>query len=328
MNHSLKIPEAEAILPDGTVELVQPPRTNLRPGRVFYEAARHKGHLQCPDCAVKLHYNPGSPTIGGNNLNGQRPHFRRAGGALHELFCALAKEDGAGEASVYDKDQGFKIHLNFPRFSTLYRGHSAVYRRAENNKLMMHPSLADMQPKSVRSVEDIVRLIRNADPKRLARSKVVYQDHILSWSKFFIRHARNQNEARFENLFEDLRAGYSYPVLMECKIGEQEFGDRAGPVVFAAPASLGEDRYLKRLNFAVPRIHLDNAHDEKVRGAIEKPGSYLVFGFPRLSTEQYGWVRHQILDMKVRDASQIAPVDLDQLWQRHKVRRMGAYAPV
>lgn len=329
MTKDLRMPETRVRDEKGNSTAVMLPGAKLRDGAIYY-APEHKGHLLCPHCDAKAHFNKGALSVCGDNLPGVQAHFKTNPGQVHAEDCILPlRLDEGRNPREYDLTRGYRIHLNLGWIANEFNSRARLFHRdADGRILFTDPDLAAREPYTVKSAADLVRLMKRGHYARLRDSVIVHRDQIIPWSDFFIRynhaqapaHSRTVAEPRFIRLVErllDQDGRAILPVLMEVKLqkpveveeGQKSACGRSKAILWRYEG----ERTSRCAHFIQPRIYLDNVTDPAVAGALPKAGSYLVLGAVRLSTHK-SWDRvMHFLNLSIRRADQITPTQIEDI---------------
>lgn len=315
---TLHIPEARFILPDGTTQMVQPalPGEYLRPGRMAYDRNVHHKKLICPHCDIRVDFNKGSGlAIAGTQINGSRPHFKKAPKQDHAADCELPLLLQNKSETEIDKNAGYRIHLNTVFFGAVdYR--NPVYERTSgshkvvandprlqpweetvalpNGKMRIVKTQRESVP--VKNVADIIDLMRRGELNRLKESLVV-NNVVIPWKQFAIL-----GDNRMRGLVARMLDGASHPVLMRVGFYKGVDDDLA----------VGEKLFYQRENnkprFIIPHIYLDSP---RVKDAFAARGQYLVLGVPRVKVDKKSGAI--FLNISLKDLAFVAPYYPDQI---------------
>lgn len=335
---TLHIPEARFINPDGTTQLVQPVLEEsgayLRPGRAFYNASQHKNKLLCPYCDLRVDFNKGSGAIiCGTQLGGTRAHFKKAPKQDHEPTCKLPKTAAPSDSEI-DHNAPYRIHLNILMGGKADSEHP-VYERAQGGKVIAHdprlqpeeviiPGNTPDQKKvikrykesvSVKSVQDLIDLMRRGEKARLMDSLVVHTT-IVPWMDFAIL----DDKSRMRHLVNRLKNGASHPVLLHVGLYSAAEGK------YAEGAKLFYERDEQGAHFITPRIYMDGLDTQ---GSFPTRGNYLVVGMARIKFNEKS--RNHFLNISLKEPAQVEFCNLGDLRAEARVqaaKRQMAPTPI
>ncbi|MDB5492024.1 MAG: hypothetical protein JWO78_1873 [Micavibrio sp.] len=318
--NNLHMPYAR-YFPDGAEkpDLVQPTRPNERPaqGYVAYNPDLHKGKMKCPHCDIRADFTNGSgATIAGDNLWGSRPHMRKQPSLPHEESCILPLLENK-KNTVYDPAAGYRIHLKGP-WSQANDGlrDAPLYERGQDFKIRIRDTrLAGMQPVKVESVQELIRLIRLADPARLKQSLFINRQTIVPYEDFIVRYDEQSGHESFRNLVKRLRNGVSHPVLMEMRMYRPVNSHLAA----AEAIHIDQPDRKGRHHDIVPYVHLNDT----VIDAMPSRGLYLVMGTPALFAEPTARKVEHIIEMNVTSVNQVAQAELSALERQAEAHQIA-----
>ena len=173
------------INPDtGERRKVQVPGTPIQKGYSHFSAYEAQFLYSEKDESIKLRYHPARPSSGGSSGIG-------AGGYLSsEKPARKKKAQNEAETKPRAKAEpftGYRILINTADFSPVFNQKSGVYDVSDHGRLTNPEIPRKLKNHTVRSVKEIVDLIRFGDTKLLANSDVVFQNNTLSWKQFCIR---------------------------------------------------------------------------------------------------------------------------------------------
>lgn len=295
------------------------PGTELRPGNVYYEAAKHHGGLSCRFCDAAVHHSKGSRTICGDNLVGQSPHFRTNPGVEHSGDCKWPERAKQLENTRhYNPEKGYKIHLNTSGFAAQFNDDAGqVYERDEDRRIVtLNQDLFDREPRSIKALADLMKLIKEGNYGRLNDSVVVHHDHVLPWRDFMVRydHGRESGQKRFRALIERIREHGPQPCMMEFNVASGVTPDLFGHVkaVKSATIDLGTNRN-GQFEQIFPRLYVKSRFNTLVTHGFMDKGAYLVMGYANLKSYEDERSARHILSMDVTAPEQFAHRDLASL---------------
>ncbi len=299
---------------------------DLSGGAVYYDEGTHKGWLKCRFCDAAVHHVKGHDMVAGHtDMKGASTHFRTNPGQEHSTSCgwerlkverALRRQYGY-ESSSYDPDKGYRIHLNV-NLADYFYNKRRLYGRDAVRRIVCHDDrLPDMEPVSVRSVDDIVTRLAGLNPDRLKKSLVVHNGFALPWQDFFVRYMRGAPDnaagahGRFLKLHERLKTSRAVPCLMEFNMASGA-KKPAPAMIESKPVLMGRDDY-NRTHYLVPRAYIDGdraAFHEKLKHGGDR---HLVLGFARTAiSEQKDRVLHY-LNISLQNAAQMTSCDIAQI---------------
>lgn len=184
-----------------------------------YDETRDKGNLVCPHCLkAALHFNKGAETVAGDNLPGQRPHFKTNPRSPHAPDClatVLVQDEGYDPDKI-DFSKGWKIYLNMGILRQAFRPYAAVVARSASGRIdIRDPDLLDRETGSAKTPKDFVKFMTSGQNERLNESKIVHGNTVTKWQDFFIRKGQGKDHpfGRWINLSRQLIEGHDHPCL-------------------------------------------------------------------------------------------------------------------
>jgi hypothetical protein len=325
MTKNIWMDEARAMI-HGQEQLVQLPKTPLKSElHEHYNAIAHKGALKCRHCDAKVHFNKGAQSVCGSNLKGASAHFHTNPGNTHADDCLWPlrmEEDHEGTPTTYDKDKGYRIHLNTgPSHPALT---SSLYERDEERKLIVKDDdLRDREPFSIKGMDDLLTLVRKGEFHRLLDSRVIFRQFDIGWRDFFIRRDKTIGDRRYYKLLECLQDKGEQPVLFEFNLKARAQTDmfRRENKINGQPIFIKQDQY-NRKHWIIPRARLQS-EDANSSFFFETTGTYMLFAQACLNTSNtQNSVKHYI-DMRIHSHKQIAKLSAGELAMQAKAHKPG-----
>lgn len=206
-----------------------------RSGKIYYDEAKHKGHLVCPDCGEAHMVHIGKYPQKGDNL-WVDSHFRISSGSKHSPNCVQdlrveePETDSSGKVSApKDYTVGPVIFINglddgpaargaFARAGRDWRQKPLVTRDERGRPVINNADLARREAFSAKTPSDLFRLMSMVSSDRLMDSRVVHGESITAWPEFMIHQldvkANEDGYRRYRGLAEGLIKGRDHPVLL------------------------------------------------------------------------------------------------------------------
>lgn len=193
------IPEAVFYVGDTLKRTVTP--------RQYERLTEKPNDIVCADCETPIYF------VGNFVKKGRidvPDHFRTKAGHVHGDSCTYHDRKAMAnveEHEKYDETKPYRIHLNFQdkyirdsHVRSLEGGR--FYTKAKRGKFIneLHK---DWQPISIKSMDDLLRFIETADPKRLKKSIVILNNRDVLWSEFCLTPRKGQ----WNKFFHDLSHG-------------------------------------------------------------------------------------------------------------------------
>ncbi len=292
------------------------PGGNLEEGGDWYDEAKHKGHIKCPDenCSARAHFQPetkfrkGQPHV-------TREHFKTSPGQFHDADCSIGKASKPGSEK---KIRGSVIYLNTDNLA-------GVVHPGAREKINAHPykrgrhagaikakphDMQGLEPFSAKSAKDIIDFMRTKDPEHIAKSVVVWRGFQVPWRFFAIYYNTSENgrdeNYRFRLLVNAMRdEGQPYlPVIMEViprkAYTSRDFDEKAW--VLSRKVVIEDIDGNKET--IVPRVFINTVHPH-VQNAFEKKERHAVLAVAQVKKGNDGEV---LLDLSIQDPRQLEKV--------------------
>jgi hypothetical protein len=157
-------------------------------------------------------------TVAGDNLPGQRPHFKTNPRSPHAEDClatVLVQDEGYDPDKV-DFSKGYKIYLNMGVLRQKFRSYANVVTRSPNGRIdIRDPDLLDRETASAKTPKDFAKFMKSGEIERLQGSKIVHGNTVTDWQDFFIRKGQGKDHqfGRWINLSRQLIEGHDHPCL-------------------------------------------------------------------------------------------------------------------
>lgn len=299
----------------GRVVYVQPEGTPHVPGHRYFSEQFDRGHTFCPCCTADVVYRSASVSSSGSSFRGRRAHFALYPGGKHDAGCDILTRPYYERHLVPDRTKGFRLHINTREFSETFNDAAGVYGKdAQGRVQIIDPDIIDRERVVIKTADDLIKFFRNAEPGRVAASKVIFRNRAIDMNDFFIRRSLDgKNTTRFIHLLERLEempkgeetfCAMVVPVRKGVTIGPQQRSVRGE--MMKIPYRADADRP----ETIVPEIYARNRGTTHITWGFEQPGDYLVLGVPRLRTNDGDVRRFQHISITLDDPQAFARVDL------------------
>lgn len=328
-----RLPEPD---PVSGSSVVQVRGIGLEPGAQYYDPQYHKGKLCCAYCDARVHFNHGSTSVAGS-FAGRDPYFATNPGQVHK-DCLWDFHEPSHSRQFIDPAKGYRIHLNVQEYKDVFNERSGAYTRDSKGRLKLSDErLAGMEPLSVHSVNDLVKLLEKGRFDRINKSVVIFRNQVIEWDQFCIHHKRPERIFDLLNRAsqsKDFRAPYALIEIRTDKSHAFDGFERGGLVVPSKPILMAE-RGARGLSQEIRlSAEINNRHNSYVMESFSYgEGSYFVLGLVRHKIYQGDMKIIHYLNVTVTDAAQVAKVDLNAIAQkgkqnalRREARKVGPHA--
>ena len=293
---------------------VQVPGTPIQKGYSHFSPYEAQFLFAEDDETKKLRYHPERPSGGGSSGVG-------AGGYLSPEKPVRKKKADA-EVKPRAKPEpftGYRILINTAVFSTTFNQKSGVYDVSDHGRLTNPDVPRKLKKMPVRSVKEIVDLIRFGDKELLANSDVVFQNNSLSWKQFCIRMGTPTRQFDLVERLQQRKPGQE-PLFALIEIRTAGRHDPTPDWNTKDPKKRGRTPRVPVDQFDVKKdgkkitirydVYIDELRaDKHAKYSIYEAGSYFVLAEVR--HKQRGNVHY--LSMKVTNQDQIIKVNIENL---------------
>ena len=299
------IPEARFVRASGREIFIVPPGTSIEPQDInttdHYYAPEHKGHLKCPHCEADVRFREGSVSVRGSSEAGRRAHFALFPGGFHDKGCALENNPAYRRPLIIDRTKGFRIHINTSDYSDVFNDKSGVYDGAA-----LPPELREREPVSIKSANDLVKLLERGEFDRIQDSIVIFRNKSLPWNDFFIR--TEEGNPRVAALVDRLEAGEGETfcaMVLSAKQG-RFFSFHQRELKFDRLPILRQDNMYE---VVIPQVRIPNDHNTLLNASFSKAGSYLVLAVPTSKPYDAHNERRHYLTLRLDSRDMATPFD-------------------
>ncbi len=274
----------------------------------YYEPD-HKGHLKCPHCEMPVRLRTGPDSVRGSSEMGRRSHFMRFPGGVHDKGCEIENNPAYRRPLIIDHTKGFRIHINTSGYSDVFNDKSGVYDGGA-----LPPELREREPVSIKSANDLVKLLERGEFERIQDSIVIFRNKSLPWNDFFIRPA--EGNPRAAKLVDRLEAGEgeTFCAMILTADKGRFFSFRQRELQFKELHILRKDNLYETV---IPQVRIPNDHNTLLNAAFSLAGSYLVLAVPTLKPHDRSHDRLQYLTLRLESRDMATPFD------PHKTRDVG-----
>lgn len=307
------IPEARFIRPNGTEIFVVPTGALIDAKEIntttHYYEPEHKGHLKCPHCDADVRFRNGSTSVRGSSEKGRRDHFALFPGGFHDKGCDLENNPAYRRPLIVDRTKGFRIHINTSGYSDVFNEKSGVYDGGP-----LTDELRLREPVSIKSANDLVKLLERGEFERIQDSIVIFRNKQLSWNDFFIR--TEEGNPRVAKLVDRLEAGEGETfcaIVVSAEKG-RFFSFRQRELEFDRLPILRQDDMYETV---IPQVRVRNDHNTLLNAAFSMAGSYLVLAVPTSKPYDAKDERRHYLTLRLDNR------DMATLFDPHKTRDIG-----
>lgn len=324
---------------DGREDVVQAPDTKTLAGNFPYDAELHEGNLvSVRNIPVRLQ--AARFSSGGSSGPGARAHFVESARPKKSDFVGppwpeALKSSGPGRPRI-DCTAGYRLHINTANYMPEFNQKSGVYTISEGGRMVLadrYKHFRSMEVVRIRTVAELIAFIRTANPERLLKSEVIFQNNAQSWRDTFIPAGK---PSRLLALKDRLRAYDKIEeppfAIIEVKTGDLHDPNFIRKPVYepdgglalpwrgrwqripapVAPVGIGEDVRGKPEYIQV-HIYIDELADGRTREGMKLPDTYLVMGETRYREGVHCDRTVHYINLKVTDGSGVMVVDMDDL---------------
>lgn len=333
---------------DGREDVVQAPDTKTLSGNLPYDPELHEGRLVSAR-GLPVRLQDARSSSGGSSGPGARAHFVEAARMGKADFIGPPVPDSLKRKSKkprIDRTAGYRIHINTADFTPEFNQRSGVYEISGGGRMVLadgYKYLRRMEPVRVRTIADMVDFIRHADPARLLKSEVIFQNNAQSWTDTFVTAGKPSRLLALKDRLKGYdRVGEPPFAVVEVKTVSPHDPNFTRKPVYdddgryarpwrgrwqripapVEPVEIGTDVRGKP-EYIQLGVYIDELADERTRQCMTAPDSYLVMGEARYRGSMHADRSVHYINVKVTDASAVMAVDMGELSQavRHNAAK-------
>lgn len=305
----------------GERQKVQVPGTPLQKGYLYFSQYQRQFLFSEEDETVQLRYVRGRPSSGGSSGVG-------ASGYLSPKNTVRKKKEPDELEKIRAKPEpftGYRILINTADYSPTFNQNSGVYDVSEYGRLTSPDVPRKLKNVTVRSIKDIVDLMRFGNREFLEKSVVIFQNNEIGWEQFCIRMDTPSTQLKLLKRLQQHSAG-TEPVFALVEIHVKGRHDptpvwnkkdpnkrRKVPPVPLDPITIKTEEEGKKVTIQYSVYIDDQRADKNAKYSIYEAGSYFVLAEVRYNPprSEYGGVHY--LNLKVTHEDQIMRVNIENI---------------
>ncbi len=303
---------------DGRIVYVQPEGTPHVPGHRYFSEQFDRGNTFCPCCTVPVVYRSASPSVMGSTFRGRQAHFALKPGGKHDEGCDILSRPAYERHLIPDRTKGYRIHINTREYSETFNDAAGVYGKGPNGRIQItNPDIRDRERIVIKGADGLINFFKNADPARVADSKIIFRNRAIGMEDFFIRRSLDgKNVSRFTRLLERLEKMPDGEETLCAMVVPVKRGTTLGPqrrTVKGEMVKIPSRQTADMPESIVPEIYARNRSTTHILWGFEQPGDYLVMGVPRLRTNDGDVRRFHHISLTLDDPKGFARIDLKEI---------------